>query len=210
MVSSYRHHERAMRAEQECTEYLKQLGWLIVPAANYANDGAPMVEGRNPIVMPDQIAMKNGRMASFDSKWKSKAVPRYTMGNRLFTGIDEHSYQHYRRFQSESGMPVVLVFLHDKENEVRCGSLERLDRNPGPSCKADQYGKGGMRNWWYEDIPLWMSYTDMKLCIRDRILSPTEIPSDCWPARITPKPHHRPDPAQQSLFGGYGPKGGLH
>lgn len=216
MASSYRFHERAERAERECTEYLKQLHWLIVPAANYANDGAPMVEAANrnqAIVMPDQIGMKNGRMASFDSKWKSQAVPRRNRDNRLFTGIDKHSYTHYRRFQIESGMPVVVVFLHDKENEVRCGAIDRLDQNQAPHCTQEQYpdSKGGMHNWWYEDIPLWMSYTDMKLCIRDRILAPTDIPSECWPSRPKASVHHRPDPTQQSLFEDFSaPKRGMH
>jgi hypothetical protein len=214
MANSYRFHERAERAERECTEYLKQLGWLIVPAANYANDGAPMVEAanrNNAIVMPDQIGMKNGRMASFDSKWKTKAVARRTHDDRLFTGIDRHSYLHYRRFERESGMPVVVVFLHENENEVRCGSLDRLDRNQAPHATAEQHGKGGMHNWWYESIPLWMSYTDMKLCIRDRILAPTEIPDECWFSLPRATPHHRPDPTQQSLFGDLGiPKRGMH
>lgn len=215
MASSYRHHPQAEKAERECTQYLKQLGWLIVPAANYSNQGAPMVEAanrRDSIVMPDQIGMKNGRMASFDSKWKTHAEPRYTRENRLYTGIDKASYSHYRNFEQKSGMPVVVVFLHQKENEVRCGTLDRLDENQAPHCTQAQYpnSKGGMHNWWYEDIPLWMSYTDMKLCIRDRILAPTEIPSACWIVRPRATPHHRPDPAQQSLFDLAPTKAGLH
>jgi hypothetical protein len=207
VVSHYRHHPQAEKTEREITEYLKQLQFFIVPAANYSQGGAPMVEGAskyNSIVMPDQIGMRGGRMTAFDVKWKSNAFPWRNASNRLVTGIDENSYAHYRRFERESGMHVVIVFCHEKEGDVRCATLDRLDENRAPNGPADAHGKGGMRNWWYSDIPSWMSLTEMRLCVRDRILKPTELPSDCWPAkRSTPIVHHRPDP-QQSLFSNLG------
>ena len=205
MATSYRHHPQAEKTEREITEYLKLLGFFIVPAANYNQAGAPMVEAASKyrsIVMPDQIGMRDGRMTAFDVKWKSNAFPWRNANNRLVTGIDENSYLHYRRFERESGMCVVIVLCHEKEKEVRCAELDRLDENRAPNGSPDAHGKGGMHNWWYEDIALWMSLTEMRLCVRDRILSPVEIPADCWAVRKRQAvPHHRPDPAQQSLFG---------
>lgn len=183
MVSNYRHHQQAEKTEREITDYLKQLGFFVVPAANFGAGGAPMVEAANKyksIVMPDQIGMRGGRMTAFDVKWKSSAFAWRNQNNRLATGIDEHSYLHYRRFERESGMQVVIVFCHEKENEIRCGTLDRLELNRAPNGSADAHGKGGMRNWWYQDISPWMSMTEMRLCVRDRILHPVEIPDDCW------------------------------
>lgn len=200
MVSSYRQHPQAEKTEREITEYLKQLGFFIVPAANYSNGGAAMVEAANryrSIVMPDQIGMRGGRMTAFDVKWKSNAFPWRNAGNRLATGIDENSYLHYRRFERESGMHVVIVFCHERENEVRCGTLDRLEMNRAPNGPADAHGKGGMHNWWYEEIAPWMSLTEMRLCVRERILNPVEIPDDCWGSAKAPEP---PKPSQQTSF----------
>src|SRR5690606_11805139 len=119
---------------------------------------------------------------------------------RPYTGIDESSYLHYRQFERESGMHVVIVFCHEKEGEVRLGTLDRLSAIGAPSATADQYGKGGMRNWWYQDIPLWMSLTEMRLCVRDRMLRPVEIPDDCWPSSKESPPPKQPEPPRQSSF----------
>jgi len=203
MVSSYRHHEKAERTEREITEYLKQLGFFIVPAASFKGNGAPMVEAASKyrsIVMPDQIGMRGGRMTAFDVKWKSEAFAWRTAGNRLVTGIDENSYSHYRQFERESGMHVVIVFCHERENEVRCGTLDRLDLQRAPNGSAAAHGKGGMRNWWYEDIAPWMSLTELRLCVREKIISPIEIPSDCWIETKAPAAPEPPQQPRQSSF----------
>lgn len=207
MATSYRPHPQADRAEREITEYLKQLGFFIVPAANFGQNGAPMVEAADKyrsIVMPDQIGMRGGRCTAFDVKWKSNAAPWRNANNRLFTGIDENSYLHYRRFEIASGMHVVIVFCHEKENEVRCGTLDRLEENRAPNGPAASYGKGGMHNWWYEDILQWMTLSELRLCVRDRILSPVEIPAACW-GKIE-QPTEAPKSEQLSMFGDHDPR----
>lgn len=181
MASSFQKQlERAEIAERLVRDYLNVLGWKTIAAADYRQKGAPKLEAANPAVSTTQtdiLGFKDGCGSAFDCKLKSRAIPRCTHGCRragcqrrrphctgkLYTGIDEHAYNQYRQHERDSGMPSVLIFLHEEEDEVRCATLDTLDMFKAPGCSADQHGKGGMRNWWFEQIPLWMKYSELKL-----------------------------------------------
>lgn len=168
MATNWRPNATADQAELDCTDYLRALGWFVLPVANYSKNGAPILRGEaSALVQPDTIAMRKGEMRAFECKWKQKAIPRRNFGGRPYTGVDGDCYRRYRDYEAESGHTVTLVFLHENENEVRCATLWDLDRNAHDSridCTQEQYpaSKGGMRNYWYDEIPLWVSYGEMK------------------------------------------------
>lgn len=224
MATNWKRNEKADQAERDVATYLNALGYLTVPAIESARSGAPMVGSAKPLVMPDILGLRAGAMDAFEVKWKKHAEPRRTHGGDLYTGIDRFSYDHYRRFQAESKHNVFLVFLHEDEDEVRCASLDDLDfscHRPSIDCTQAQFpqSKGGMRNYWYRKIPLWMRYSELRSFVEDY--------RDCgrltWPivkreSALEPKPI--PQPKQTSLLltdvlvedrdRGYGPRRGIH
>lgn len=59
MSRRYKEHESALQAERDVAEYLKALGWFVLPAENYSKGGAPVIAGNGEkLVEPDIIGMR--------------------------------------------------------------------------------------------------------------------------------------------------------
>lgn len=230
MASRWQPNPRADQAERDVEDYLRALGNYVLSVEDYAKGGAPILRGAgNALVQPDQIAMGQGEARAFDCKWKERAVPRHTYpkdgarcagswlhgppgrcslgracGGRLYTGFDYNSYNGYRGFESASGIAAAIVFLHEAEDEVRCATLWDLDRiERAPEGTQAQYAgsKGGMRNYWYEEIPLWVRYSELQQFVADFRKSGRARWPSCGPIVLSDGRTAAPVPApkQQSL-----------
>lgn len=185
MVSSYRPHQEADAFERAVAAYLRACGYRTFgESSNHKSGRAPLVSGGSgdeSYASADIPAIKNGHGAFFEVKWKSSAfVSKY--GN-VCTGIDLDSYRAYLEHEIDSGWPVVIVFCHRKENEVRCATLAFLKEIESHRCSDSHYrnSKGGMINWKYDQIPLWMPYAELAVLARSyketsRASSPGSLP----------------------------------
>lgn len=206
MPASYQPHEQGNAFEIALAAYLRALGFrTFSEASRFTGRGAPLIDAARPrdaIVMPDVAAMRDGRGAWFDSKWKSESTATTRKGGLLVTGIDQFSYDNYRAVERESGWPVVLVFAHRKENEVRCGTLDQLDLVFAHRCSQQQFpsSKGGMRFWRYLEIPYWMKYVELEYFVAQH----RQHGRLAWPPSDAPvSPQLRPvrPEVQMPLFG---------
>jgi len=155
--------KRGKITEKQIAEYLKALGYHVLPTTDFAANGAPMLESADQsqsLVMPDLQAFVRGQGEWWESKLKSSAVATNRFAGRLVTGIDGIAWVRYCNVELKTDMPVAVVFVHEKEGEVRCGTLHQLSKIE--SHRSDRMGKGGMVFWKYESIPWWMSLEELK------------------------------------------------
>jgi len=214
MVSNYKLHEVAESFEHAVTVYLRACGYRTFgESLNYTQRGAPIARGQgrgDSYATADIAAMKDGNVSFFEVKWKSKTFPA-KYGDRRLTGIDQDAYAAYLKHERDSGCAVVIVFCHQKEDEVRCATLAQLKAIESHRCTQQQYpdSKGGMINWFFDQIPLWMPYETLRSLADDfrksgNATAPPEI--------VLPQPEvqvpmfdarwkgEAPKPAQQSFL----------
>lgn len=76
----------------------------------------------------------------------------HRISNTLETGISRRLWDHYRRVEQTSGIPVYLIFVHEQEAEVRAASLKFL----APLARfyaGDRMGSAGLVFFPYKSIP---------------------------------------------------------
>lgn len=123
--------ERARRIEMALSLWLKRRGYKVLPTYDYSgqqDNKAPKLESLQPehsLVVPDLFCIKRGRIRWVEVKLKSEA-PMYRKLNRRQTGFSRRLWDHYNKVQEESGAEVILVFVHEKEREVRAARLDTL------------------------------------------------------------------------------------
>lgn len=142
------------RHEQAFERYLLASGYSVVPAYSLGGKFAPMLNypdgGTAPI--PDLLTfMGPNRPAWFEVKVKSGAVMN-RQHNVLVTGIDLRHWQAYQTVRERTGLPVNLIFMHEKENEVRWGEIGTIP--VVDIYHDDKIEEGGMVFFRYEGITL--------------------------------------------------------
>lgn len=163
---AFKRHAEAEAFEYAVGAYLRACGYRTFgESLNYQQRGAPLArgdQGADSYASADISAMKNGSMSFFEVKWKSATFPNQ-YGRGQLTGIDADSYNAYLKHERDGGSPVVIVFCHRREREIRCATLAHLRTIESHRCTQQQYpgSKGGMVNWFFEQIPLWMPYEDL-------------------------------------------------
>lgn len=182
--------------ERKVAEYLKALGYRVLPTTDFSANGAPKLEAANDeesLVMPDLQAFKDGTGEWFEVKFKSEATWSDRHG-RLETGTDGIAYERYCRIEAETKIPVAVVFVHEAEKQVRCGTLNQLAE--AFSHTSDRMGRGGMRFWIFERIPLWMTFDELSAAIEAhrhhaRLIKPIPAPTDntLMPAQLGRRSH---------------------
>lgn len=156
---------RGKAEERKLAAYLKALNYRVLPTTEFSGSGAPTLDGEaDSIIMPDLQAFKDGAGEWFECKWKSRATES-TRYDRLETGISIRHYLQYCRIERETAIPVAIVFVHEKEREVRCGTLNQLQAAFSHDDRSDKMERGGMRFWAWESIPLWMPLEELSSAI---------------------------------------------
>lgn len=177
---------RGKTEERKIAAYLKALGFRVLPTTDFAANGAPMLSAEDPsdsLIMPDLQAFRGGEGSWFEAKWKSN-TDRYNRTGKLTTGIGLRHYEHYCKIENEWNTPVVIVFIHEREREVRCGTLHQLEAAFSHDYRGDKMDRAGMRFWNAESIPLWMPLAELGAAVRAHQLNarlikpPIEPPID--------------------------------
>lgn len=143
--------------ERALAAWVRARGWHVLPTYDFSGKGddkAPVLlapPGTADLIMPDLQCFRAGRVRWIECKWKTSAVLHRNSG-QMVTGISLRLASHYERVRATTGADVWLVFLHEREREVRGGEMARLemshDYNGGVMCR------GGMRFWLWDRLPL--------------------------------------------------------
>ena len=134
--------EYGRAGEVGISSWLQKRGWRVLPVYNYSGKGgdkAPKLIAAidaDSLVMPDLMVARDGLTRFVEVKRKGRADwTRVTQ--RRETGINLRLWTQYRAVQVATGIQVALLFVHDKEGEVRGGSIDALGSD------ARQTGCGG-------------------------------------------------------------------
>ena len=130
----------ALTLRERCF-FTQELGAIVEP-----NGGGPRAHGPygTGIILPDLLVSRGGQTFPLEVKSKDRASPT------LITGEDEHGigqrkYLHYRAYQRETGMRLVLGIFEEYTGELLVRSLDKL---PTPRAyHGDKMDPGGMFFW---------------------------------------------------------------
>ncbi len=103
--------------------------WYVLPTYDFngfAQDKAPrLVSGGQKLVVPDILAFRQGKGAWFEIKLKERA-DLYRATNTRETGLPYRHYKDYTRIAQLTGLPVWVIFIHEKEQVVKTGEIAKL------------------------------------------------------------------------------------
>jgi len=161
--------ERSLVYEKAFALYLQRRGYYILPTYDYTglkDDKAPRLKGENQsLVVPDLLAAKNGLFSWFEIKLKQQA-DLYRKTNVLETGLALRHWKHYQEVKRLTGTLVNIIFIHEKEQEIRCGELSILEKYHSHTYKGDRMDRGGTIFFAYERLPRVGTFADLLVCAR--------------------------------------------
>jgi len=102
------------QGEQTVSKWLQERGHMVFPA--YEKEGGefkgPQLFSKSgDLVLPDLLAMRDGKAIWFEVKRKS-CFTWHRISGKWVTGIDLNHYNQYREVAERTEFPVWLVFLH--------------------------------------------------------------------------------------------------
>lgn len=204
--------DAAREWEKRLARWIRSRGWFVVPTYDFSGKGddkapkllAPL--GTRDLVLPDLQCFRDGEHQWLECKWKTCAS-FYRKGGHLTTGIATRLLAHYVEVQRATRARVVLAFLHEREMEIRGGSLDALGTKVGEGCFSHASVSGAMGSmsfWRYEEIPRW---ADLGAVAEDRreprAAAPVRLAASTA-ARMGYRPEHGElSPEEEALvFGG--------
>lgn len=122
-------------AEKTVEEWLKELGWGVVRLCtirNYDGIGAPLLMGAKcNIILPDLQAFDfTGRRRPpffVEVKHKTQSVENYKLGYVHVHGFGRTGWQHQKRVEEHTGIPVWTVVLEALSGELLAARLTKWE-----------------------------------------------------------------------------------
>lgn len=148
-------------------------------AIQEANGGGPRAHGPYGvgIVLPDYLVSGRGKTFPFECKAKGEATYTRKSG-QLEHGIGQRLYLHYRAYERETGLRLVLGIFEESTGELLVRSLGRL---PTPRAyHGNKMDPGGMFFWPRDAFRVFAQIAppkDLPLFV-DLVLPPTLPPID--------------------------------
>jgi len=139
----------ARRYEKGVALWLMARGWRILPTYDFSGsdgDKAPRLLAENDdksLVLPDLLACKGGNSRWVEVKYKDAADWTRTT-QRFETGISLRLWRHYLMAKEASGLNVWIVFVHQREGEMRGAEVAALAEMPPRIYEGKKMGRGGM------------------------------------------------------------------
>lgn len=123
-------------AERAVSLWLQRRGWYVLPTYDYSGEDdnkAPKLEGQaRSLVIPDLLAAQFSHGSCWlEVKRKTKADYTYTTG-RHETGISLRLWNDYKDVAHESGIDASVIFVHEREDQIRAGRIRTLNNG---SCR---------------------------------------------------------------------------
>jgi hypothetical protein len=144
---------RARAIEEAVARWCMRRGGMVLPVYDYSglqDNKAPRLQGlpaKRSLVLPDLLVFRSGRRWWLEVKLKTETTATKIRGGRPETGIDLRHWRHYAAVQLETGIPVWVLFVHEREAEVRGASIDELTEHARLSPNFNG-GKGGMFFAW--------------------------------------------------------------
>lgn len=165
----------ARKWEKAAAEWLRTRGWYTLPTYDYSagGDKAPKLmspTGAEDLVIPDLLTMRREGRRWLEVKYKSHAdvhrntealwkirgaAPEVARERSEVTGISLRLWGHYKAVQEATGIPVYVAFLHEKEREVRGGTLAELEAAVSHFYDGARMGRDGMIFFKYRALRVW-------------------------------------------------------
>lgn len=146
--------------EEAVAAWLMPKSAMILELFRYHYNGEAPVFIRlgERVVVPDIQLATGGRTIYVEVKSKTELV---SFNGIACTGVDLAYWQDYRCVAQETGLSVLMVFVHESTREVRAQFHDVLDAAPQkrevPTCK---FGRGGMV-FWPADLPHLLARIDV-------------------------------------------------
>ena len=166
-----RERDRSKAYEIAFSEYLQTVrGYYILPTYDYSGLGdgkAPrLLKGKDGLVLPDLMGVKNGKISWFEIKLKSEAT-YYRKGGCLETGLNLRHWNDYQRVKAQIGAKIFIVFIHQKEDRV-----VTLDTDDFAAAFSHQYednkmGRGGMVFFDFAKLKFVMTASELERFIHE-------------------------------------------
>ncbi len=142
-------------------------GAVVLPATDieqHTGLGPRLLSGDGDIISPDLLSFDDGVSIWLEVKGK-EVFTWYRILREWQTGIDRHSYDHYKKAYRKSSIPVHICFLHSNPNpwkgDLKYGcpkvcpigyfSIDML--NPFEHY-SEKHGRSGMVYWSHSDLVL--------------------------------------------------------
>lgn len=112
------------------SNWLQTRDWWILPTYDFSgsnDDKAPRLSlGNRKLVIPDLLAFR----AAQSKAWFEIKVKAHADYNRkhacLVTGFAMRHLMHYREVKQLTGVPVYIVFIHEKEAVIKCCEIDTM------------------------------------------------------------------------------------
>ena len=151
--------DAARQWEKALAGWVRAKGWHVLPTYDFSGKGddkAPKLlapPGQVDLVMPDLQCFRSGACRWIECKWKTQAT-WHRVTKRWVTGISLRLANHYIKVQQLTGADVSLLFLHEREGEVRGGPMREIEPLWAHDYGGGRMGRHGMRFWRWEEMPL--------------------------------------------------------
>ena len=181
MISRTPEYKSGIGIELRLKSWLEQQEWVsAIALVRHGNTFAPLLETwAGKVRLPDlQVHLTSGDYIWLEAKSKSQCAKFEAAGIRT-TGIDSDCFADYKAVEARTMHPVWVVFIHEREDQVR---LARPDHR---WFKGAGSGSGMMYVDW-DSLPL--------LCSRSTLMG--ILPSTAGLG----KPLFVPSPIQTELF----------
>ncbi len=139
----------ARLVERRVSAWLMANNFRVLPLyegfAGPQEDKAPKLIARDAngsLVVPDLLVARRASFKWVEVKWKAETT-LHRLSGRWETGINQRLWNDYRAVKAETGLEVWLLFVHEKEGELRGDEIEVLGR----CCRiydGTKMGSGGM------------------------------------------------------------------
>jgi hypothetical protein len=151
--------------EKRLTRWLLSQGFMILPGYDYSGEGgekAPRLHGSaESLVIPDLLVAKDGGTRWVEVKRKTETTLNRNSG-RVETGLAWRLVKHYRRVKQAPGLPVWILFAHEKEGEVRGGEIDDLMTRACPRLwGGSQMDRGGTMFFLWERLRVVVRLEDL-------------------------------------------------
>jgi len=149
-------------AEDRVAAWLETLG--LSTLRSYlagGEDKAPRLQTpQGTRIVPDLLGFDPHDQRWFEVKWKQSCTSHFKSGT-MQTGFDARHHTDYLAVQATTGIEVVVLFLHEEENEVRGGALDVIDAL-AYSHTAAIHGKP-VRFYRWHDLQRFAKLSDLPL-----------------------------------------------
>ena len=117
------------QVERLVNEFLKGLGFVIVPTALIERGGAPLLEGHlQNYILPDTLAAKDGQARWVETKYKTRCSPNQ-IRRREEHGVEAHQWEAYLEVVKKTGLPGSLCIVERERRLILLGAFTEIARS---------------------------------------------------------------------------------